>query len=1369
MTSRLLSSLAIVAIVAAALPAPAGALEIAEVHGDFYYDRDGALVGHRNAELPDPENRRPMSHKEKFAAMGLQLPPANLRVSLKPRALPDKPVEVQVHAGVNPEIVIVKFHDDDPVRLRNGRLSSSGPAAATAETVLAGYPTARLERAIRTEERILDEDRQTGQLLSGAELADLNNYYVVTFPAGSGDGVRLANELLALDEVETAYLEAKASDPSCSDILPVTGAWDDLQNYLDPAPAGLDADYAWAYHAGGNGYGSGYWIIDCERTWTFDHEDLNFAATDVVNGVTGSWYSDHGTSVVGIYGACDNGYGTSGISPDVRLKAMDHNSEPTLAAGVTVAASFLLSGEIMVLETQIGGPPSGGVCPCNCPDFDVVPIEWDPMVFAAIQTATANGIIVVEAGANGSANLDNTALYGNAFQRWFQDSGAILVGAADNTHAPSCFTSTGSRVDVHGYGGSVYSTGYGDLWSGSASNRQQDYTQTFNGTSSATPMIVGAAAAVQGIAKAKYGITLTPSQMRGSLKRDGTPQNGGANIGPMPNLVTAINEVEPDLRPYTPSGWDYPVVPRSVTGTTGGSCPLGAGALPGGGTTYWNAAEENNPFAYAPTVNMSDFRIYVDDIWDAVGFGGNLSPGGWQYIADLASTNVKGGRHSIHLESDWEDVEEEWIETNNVFSRQFIWSGLALAEDVPVTRSYDPVATDARWPGPFYNAEGVQATPSTGYWHVFAVMPTGVSDDFDIRLNTEAPANVPQAGFGTSVRGSFTGAGEIAWVGWDRNTVSNGLGTHYASVLNFAGTSNKIVEFESDDGVYGVGTHGPFTIQSGDLVDVHELSLTAGNEVRVHIEVLSGAADFGISLLDGTSGYHDKVGTVMPGGYADNAGPSQDEFVIVVPTVTDYHGLVVWKKTAADAYSTLTYNLHVSLDPNLVGDGLASGWDYPIVPRNSTDASTFFVDLPTTLNGNQPTTSFNWSTYNQGANAATGPWDTQLRLDDVLQFTGTAATLSSGAYFVDMNNPQVQVAGGRHYVRSTADALSQVTEFDETDNTFVDWFAWSPMDVSTVAGTRPAPGIATPLGYTWYACDGYRTIGGVPASFWTTVGIIPTDSADDYDVRAHVASTGSKNGFDNPLASSFSGPGLTDFVIINHNNLGDLDYDYGVLNLSGGVKGFEIRENRAPYHGTVPAGVTRYGPFTMNTPEPIEMHEFHIDASLVGIPVYISLNQLTGTPDLVLAVFDGAIDTHDRSSAMATVNAAPGGQDEHLGPVFFPAVNFYAVAVYKNGTADINKGGQYELVFSSGSSAVDAPETAAVPLEFALAAPSPNPFRGNATTVKFDLPAPTDVRVSVYDLAGRRVATLTEGTQPAGRHSIRWDGRDVAGRRVGAG
>jgi hypothetical protein len=50
----------------------------------------------------------------------------------------------------------------------------------------------------------------------------------------------------------------------------------------------------------------------------------------------------------------------------------------------------------------------------------------------------------------------------------------------------------------------------------------------------------------------------------------------------------------------------------------------------------------------------------------------------------------------------------------------------------------------------------------------------------------------------------------------------------------------------------------------------------------------------------------------------------------------------------------------------------------------------------------------------------------------------------------------------------------------------------------------------------------------------------------------------------------------------------------------------------------------------------------------------------------------------------------------------------------------------------------------------------PNPF-ARATTVHFRLPAAGPVRLDVFDLAGRRVAALLDGTRPAGEHAVAWE------------
>ena len=83
-------------------------------------------------------------------------------------------------------------------------------------------------------------------------------------------------------------------------------------------------------------------------------------------------------------------------------------------------------------------------------------------------------------------------------------------------------------------------------------------------------------------------------------------------------------------------------------------------------------------------------------------------------------------------------------------------------------------------------------------------------------------------------------------------------------------------------------------------------------------------------------------------------------------------------------------------------------------------------------------------------------------------------------------------------------------------------------------------------------------------------------------------------------------------------------------------------------------------------------------------------------------------------------------------------------------------------------SAVDAPVTSEAPATFFLAAPRPNPSRG-AIGIVFGLPSREFVEVCVLGVDGRRVATLTSGVLPAGRHALTWDGRDARGTRVAAG
>jgi subtilisin family serine protease len=239
--------------------------------------------------------------------------------------------------------------------------------------------------------------------------------------------------------------------------------------------------------------------------------------------------------------ADNNTKGVTGISWGANIglaPALTSNLGFNPANAILLAMDKGSAGDVILIELQI----------TVCDLFEWGPVEWDTAVFQVIQTAVAQGFVVVEAAGNGNVNLDQAAC-SDVFDRTVRDSGAIIVGAglppssgADRQR--EFFSTFGSRVDLQGWGSGVATTGYGDLHVAPdvPANPNFWYTDLFAGTSSASPMVVGAVANLQGIALAQSGIPLTPLQIRTLLVQTGSPQLGNTaeHIGPRPDLRQAI-------------------------------------------------------------------------------------------------------------------------------------------------------------------------------------------------------------------------------------------------------------------------------------------------------------------------------------------------------------------------------------------------------------------------------------------------------------------------------------------------------------------------------------------------------------------------------------------------------------------------------------------------------------------------------------------------------------------------------------------------------------------------------------------------------------------------------------------------------------
>lgn len=69
---------------------------------------------------------------------------------------------------------------------------------------------------------------------------------------------------------------------------------------------------------------------------------------------------------------------------------------------------------------------------------------------------------------------------------------------------------------------------------------------------------------------------------------------------------------------------------------------------------------------------------------------------------------------------------------------------------------------------------------------------------------------------------------------------------------------------------------------------------------------------------------------------------------------------------------------------------------------------------------------------------------------------------------------------------------------------------------------------------------------------------------------------------------------------------------------------------------------------------------------------------------------------------------------------------------------------------------------------FSLAQNAPNPVL-EGTGLAFQLEKPSRASLKVYDLTGKLVRTVVEASLPAGRHHVKWDGRDESGKAVPSG
>jgi len=488
----------------------------------------------------------------------------------------EKTIYTESYAGylvvhLNPEVrdqksEVIKSVRAELVEAPNGVIE----IPTVLQPALANHPTVVLKRSVSIAPEQMDARRRYLEAISGKQLTDFNLIYHVEV-VDPDEAVRVMRELNITAGVDKVYPKRKSYPASLSTVPDLTGQ----QNYLysNESYGGLNAQAVWSAGA----RGAGVFVMDDENGWNFSHEDLPLDYPDDAWGIglttpmdcymAGTVCIDavaHGTAVAGIIAAQDNGHGTTGFAPDVDLKTIASSLVGMLDNVDGVGSDDLPQGSIFLNEAQTPGRLSPWGSSCYPDPYGCVPLTIDPEDFAAAEILTAFGVLVIEAGGNGSVDLDDSATYYPDEVRLYEhDAGSIIVGASQGSnHQKFSYSNYGTPVDAYAWGQGVVTTsapndvspGLYDWTPGTGSNPPNDdpnayYTNKFGGTSSATAMVAGAAALLQSYAKNVMGEPTTrylmPLKMREILTTTGIVQSGGGgNIGKQPRLDRAITAVD---------------------------------------------------------------------------------------------------------------------------------------------------------------------------------------------------------------------------------------------------------------------------------------------------------------------------------------------------------------------------------------------------------------------------------------------------------------------------------------------------------------------------------------------------------------------------------------------------------------------------------------------------------------------------------------------------------------------------------------------------------------------------------------------------------------------------------------------------------
>ena len=251
---------------------------------------------------------------------------------------------------------------------------------------------------------------------------------------------------------------------------------------------------------------------------------------------------DHGTAVLGVLVASDDGFGITGLLPQAQaifFPAVTKAQGGRLSTALVSAAETLNDGDVLCVPLEYGAgftlasntftnqlfsvADSLGittVIPAGNGGFEISVQSTSAIIVGAAwpgtQTPVPFGSTMTKANLNALVPLTNNPYPGNSYCRWRSSNWSATIGQGG--------------VDVSGWGTGICTLGGGSLFTDGAT-RTKTYQVNFGETSGACAMITGLVGAMNGFAEALFGASIGTPAIRNILNNNATDPQGNPTGG----------------------------------------------------------------------------------------------------------------------------------------------------------------------------------------------------------------------------------------------------------------------------------------------------------------------------------------------------------------------------------------------------------------------------------------------------------------------------------------------------------------------------------------------------------------------------------------------------------------------------------------------------------------------------------------------------------------------------------------------------------------------------------------------------------------------------------------------------------------------